>query len=88
MWLSCFCGEPYLKLLPTRVNLAKMGVAQDTLCPICGLDDKVVHILWTCPSSNDVWGGGPVKLQKSDGVGGSFPDVLESVFGMVRYKGG
>jgi hypothetical protein len=60
-----------------------MRVAQDTLCPICGLDDKVVHILWTCPSSNDVWGGGPVKLQKSDGVGGSFPNVLESVFGMV-----
>ena len=69
-----------VNLLLTRVNLAKKEVIKDTSCPIYGLEDETVwHIIWSCPSSKDVWGGGPIRLQKSGGVGGCFRSVLEAI---------
>ncbi|XP_059431615.1 uncharacterized protein LOC132165136 [Corylus avellana] len=59
-----FLWKALHNLLPTRVNLAKKGIVRNTLCPICGLEEETVaHILWTCPSSNDVWGGTDNKTE-------------------------
>jgi hypothetical protein len=67
-------------LLPTRVNLAKKRVIQDTLCPICAMEEEMVmHILWSCPASEHVWGAGPRRLQKIRGVGNCFPDLFEDI---------
>jgi hypothetical protein len=67
-------------LLPTKVNLAKKGVLQDTLCPICAMEEEtVMHIIWSCPASVDVWGVGPRCLQKIGGVGICFPDLFEDI---------
>jgi hypothetical protein len=78
-----FLWKALQNLLPTRENLAKKGVLRDTSCPICGLEEEtVLHIIWSCPSSKDVWGGGLIKLQKSGGEGNCF----KGVFGAILEK--
>jgi ribonuclease HI len=74
-------------LLPTRANLAKKGVLRDTSCPICGLEEEtVLHIIWSYPSSRDVWGGGPIKLQKCGGTGICFPSVFGAILGKCNAE--
>jgi hypothetical protein len=42
-------------ILPTKENLFKKKIAQDPLCPICGLKvQNKCHILWCYSSSNDI----------------------------------
>jgi hypothetical protein len=50
--------------------------------PICfGEEEMIEHILWSCSSTNDIWGVGFIKLQKSKCVGKlfktMFADILE-----------
>jgi hypothetical protein len=66
--------------LPTRTNLARKGVITEAKCPICGpVDESVEHILWSCSSSMDVWGGGPRSLQKCDVTESTFPTLFEGL---------
>jgi hypothetical protein len=75
-----FLWKALNNLLPTRTNLAKKGVIQDTICPICeNKDETVEHILWSCPSSKDVWGGGPRRLQKLDATESNFTNLFEKL---------
>jgi hypothetical protein len=46
----------------------------------------VAHILWNCPSSKDVWGGGPIRLQKLGEVEDCFPSVLDAVLGRCNRE--
>jgi ribonuclease HI len=85
--VKLFLWKALHNLLPTRVNLAKRGVIKDTSYPICGLEEEfVAHILWNCPSSKDVWGGGPIRLQKMGGVNGCFASVLDAVLGRCNQE--
>lgn len=53
MFLWKTCND----LLPTKVNLLRRGVVPVALCPICMRDvDTAEHILWSFPSTQDVWG--------------------------------
>jgi len=72
-------------LLPTKMNLLKCGVVSDALCPICTRDDETVnHILWSCPSGQDVWRCGPKKLQKGmNGVHNFFFTFLKPLWSVV-----
>jgi hypothetical protein len=73
-------------LLPTRVNLAKKGVLQDTLCPICAMEEEtVMYIIWSCPASADVWGVGPRHLQKI-GLESAFLICLKTSVGDVIFQ--
>lgn len=75
-----FLWKAMHNLLPNKMNLINKGVVQNTLSPICELEDETVeHILWNCLSAHDVWGIGPIRLQKCGGVSGSFPDLFESM---------
>jgi hypothetical protein len=67
-------------ILPTKANLLRRGVIKEAMCPICLRETETVeHILWECASSNDVWGCGPVRIQKSSCKGGNFLHLLEEV---------
>jgi hypothetical protein len=47
------------------------------LCPICGQEtESVLHILWDCISTQDVWACGPMKLQKSSFMGENFIQIF------------
>ena len=49
-------------------------------CPICLSEDETVNpIIWDCPAANDVWGGAPIKLQKSSFLGGDFSQTFSGV---------
>jgi len=44
----------------------------------------VKHILWSCPSAQDVWGCGPKKLKKgTDGGYKFFFSFLKSLWSVV-----
>lgn len=52
-------------LLPTKVNLYKRMVIQNSVCPICLRDDEnTIHALWSCLVASDIWGAGVNPLRK------------------------
>jgi hypothetical protein len=52
-------------LLLTKTNLFRRKVCKDQTCPICQREgETLMHIIWECPSANDVWGSSLIKLQK------------------------
>jgi hypothetical protein len=51
LWRACH------NLLPTKVNLLKIGVCENSLCLICLFENETVeHIIWECPAVSDVCG--------------------------------
>ncbi|XP_059438559.1 uncharacterized protein LOC132171289 [Corylus avellana] len=78
MAVKTFLWQASNEILATRVNLDKKGITYDPLCPICGLaSETVVHILWTCPSANDVWIECMKSIYKSSLKEDTFLNVLE-----------
>jgi hypothetical protein len=74
LWRACH------NLLPTKVNLLKRGICDNSLCPICLSENETVeHIIWECPTANDVWGEATIKLQKSTCLGGNFSQIFVDV---------
>jgi hypothetical protein len=44
----------------------KLGIVNDSSCPICGIDsESVIHILWSCSLAVNVLGACGKKIQKS-----------------------
>lgn len=59
-WRACH------NILPTRDNLIRKNIIDDACCPVCGREDETItHILWSCPSAQDVWSAASVIFQKS-----------------------
>jgi hypothetical protein len=72
LWRACS------NILPTKDNLVKKGVLKEDSCIFCGKDkETVLHILWDCPSSQDVWGVSARNIQKSCTDFRSFMEVME-----------
>jgi hypothetical protein len=75
LWRACH------ESLPTRQNLYRRKIVEDSSCPICGLEEETAsHIIWQCSSARNVWCVGPNELQKSTGEGSEFLQVAEDVF--------
>jgi ribonuclease HI len=67
-------------ILPTRDKLFRRKVISDPSCPICGLEaETIIHILWQCPSAQDVWSEGCIKVQKSSCSDLDFLQVAERI---------
>jgi hypothetical protein len=74
LWCACH------NILPTTENLIKKGMDVDPLCIFCKFKVEVIkHILWDCPSANDVWGGCGKSKQKSVVAGDTFIELLEYI---------
>jgi hypothetical protein len=59
MWRACN------DLLPTKCNLLKRKMVKESMCPCCCREEEtVVHVLWSCPAAQDVWGSGSTIFQK------------------------
>lgn len=72
LWKACH------NLFPTKVNLFKKKIVGDFLCPCCGREDEtILHILWDCPSAQDVWGCGASCFKKCYTVGDTFLLLFE-----------
>jgi hypothetical protein len=67
-------------IIPTKTNLFRRRVVQEAMCPICLMEEETTeHILWECITAHDVWGSGPVRIQKSSCKGGNFIALLEDL---------
>jgi hypothetical protein len=74
LWRACH------RLLPTKDNLAKRKIVLDPLCSICLNEvETPFHVLWACPSAEDVWGVGNRIFQKIVIEKGDFFHVVEAV---------
>lgn len=71
LWKACS------NILPTKLNLEKRSVVEDSLCPICRLEgESVEHILWTCESARDVWAACNNKIQKCPTMEVTFASII------------
>jgi hypothetical protein len=72
LWRACN------KILPTKDNLKKRKVLEDDTCIFCcEATETTHHILWDCPSSQDVWCVSCSRLQKRISGGDDFCEMLE-----------
>lgn len=75
-----FLWKEFNNLLSTKENLFHRRVVDGQLCPICTIEvESVVHILWECPSTMDVWSFGPGSLQKCGSGAARMSRVLEAI---------
>jgi hypothetical protein len=75
LWRSCH------DILPTRESLCRRKIISDPTCPICERDVETgIHILWTCPSTMDIWSVCSRKIQKCFFQSTKFIQVVEGVF--------
>jgi hypothetical protein len=57
--VKLFMWRAFQNLLPTRADLCRRKVVKEASYPCCGqCDENVLHVLWTCPAAQDVWGRG------------------------------
>ncbi|XP_040988973.1 uncharacterized protein LOC121236596 [Juglans microcarpa x Juglans regia] len=52
-------------LLPTKVYMYKRKITIDKRCPICNVEEEtLIHVLWECPATNDLWGNDASFVKK------------------------
>jgi hypothetical protein len=67
-------------ILPTKEKLFQKHITTDPLCPICNLKvETMVHALWGCSSSKDVWTDCSIRLQKCLFVVDDFMSLMEQL---------
>jgi hypothetical protein len=67
-------------ILPTRERLFRKKITSDLLCIRCGIEpDTPGHILWSCPSTQDVWLECKGKFQKCLNGEVGFMELLEKL---------
>lgn len=72
-------------LLPTKANLFKRKVVQEPSCPCCGREEEtLLHALWSCPASQDVWGDNLSCFHKCSSNLTSFDHLLE--YSLQRFS--
>ena len=82
-----FVWRASLDILPTRANLACRRVPIDPKCVVCGSSDKtVLHILWQCPLTRNVWALVKGKLQKCDSSARTFFSLAQNLKERLSYK--
>jgi hypothetical protein len=81
LWKACN------NILPTKENLLQRRVVSDNLCPICTLSgETTAHILWHCPSAQDVWCSSPLRFQKSNSMSLNFKCLFEEMIDRFEYE--
>jgi hypothetical protein len=66
--------------LPTKENLYKRRITEDSLCPLCKTTTETIgHIIWSCESSKDIWVECCRSLQKCSSDEEGFPDIIEKL---------
>jgi ribonuclease HI/exonuclease III len=74
LWRACN------DILPTKEKLKKRGVIEDDLCCFCGVaQETIAHIIWECPSSQDVWGKCGRRIQKRNNEAVDFRRMVEDM---------
>jgi hypothetical protein len=74
IWRACN------NILPTKDNLKRRGIVDEELYIFCCQEREIVnHILWACPSAQNVWGTSNHKLQKCRRRCSDFMELFEEL---------
>ncbi|KAG2725009.1 hypothetical protein I3760_01G047300 [Carya illinoinensis] len=66
--------------IATKSNLLAKKVMGNDLCPVCKLhNESVMHILWQCVASSDVWIESSARIQKWRISEDNFLDLIEKM---------
>ena len=58
-WRAC------QNILPTRDNLVRRRVVEDASCCFCHrATETILHVLWECGATQDVWASSVIRFQK------------------------
>jgi hypothetical protein len=81
LWRACN------NILPTKDNLKRRKVLEEDTCTFCcDSIETTHHILWDCPSSQDVWSVSERTLQKRNAGGENFCELVEMLMGRLQKK--
>ena len=79
--IRVFAWRACQNILPTCENLFHRKVALDAYCERCNqAPESVLHVLWECGAAQDVWAGGPRRLQK---VGTEHRDFMQLIEDLI-----
>jgi hypothetical protein len=74
LWRACS------DVLPTKANLLRRGVLQEVVCVLCNQEiESTRHVLWDCPTAQDVWCACDRIFQKSSFEGSGFREIWEAL---------
>lgn len=80
LWRAC------ADILPMKEKLLQRRVVDEDLCIFCEREQEtMMHILWECPSSTDVWSACDRRIQKTQAQNITFLDVVDSL--LLRCNG-
>lgn len=72
----------------TNSNLHRRHITGDATCPICMREEETIgHILWSCPSAQDVWMDCNKKFQKSVSDEGEFASIVSNLLEKLEGDG-
>lgn len=78
--MNTFIWQACNDILPTKERLFKRHITEDPLCPISGLENETIgHILWSCPSTMDVWMECVLEIHKCTTSGDDFIHIVEKL---------
>lgn len=71
LWRAC------RNILPTKINLVKKKILEDSICPMClQAPETIEHILWECVLASEVLGSNWRKIQKCRLSQNNFKQIL------------
>nr|POE73951.1 putative ribonuclease h protein [Quercus suber] len=74
LWRACSNS------LPTKENLLKRKILQESSCPRCSVaSESVVHALWSCDCIRVIWNSDFDWVDRSSMASDSFSDVLQKI---------
>ena len=76
-----FNWRAFRELLPTKVNLKRRKILQDSICDICKLEEETTtHVLWNCEIARETWACTKVSTPVGVSDGWTFQDILWHMF--------
>ena len=78
--IKIFSWRACLNILPTQENLVRRRVVEEARCCFCQNEAKLVlHVLWGCGATQDVWAGSSSRFQKSSTTQVDFLQLVTSL---------
>lgn len=81
LWKAC------TNSLPTKINLCKQKILNDSICQLCGnfLEDTK-HALWDCEAVKGVWCKEFNWINPMEAAHGTFLDLMERLMSRVMSR--
>lgn len=81
LWKVCY------DILPTKMNLYKKFVIQNSICHICTREEETtIHALLSCPTTSDVWGAKANSMRKWTNIAPSMWNIWKQMIDKLTFQ--